>query len=39
LPPWWIDPDRTPQHNQAHHIADYLLPDHLQPGTLLPDAA
>jgi hypothetical protein len=34
LPPWWIDPERTPQHNQAHHIADYLLPD-----ALLPDAA
>jgi Domain of unknown function (DUF222) len=27
LPPWWIDPERKPQHNQAHHIADYLVPD------------
>ena len=34
LPPWWIDPDRTPQHNRAHHLADYLL-----PVELLPDAA
>jgi hypothetical protein len=34
LPPWWIDPERTPQHNRAHHIADYLLPD-----ALLTDAA
>jgi hypothetical protein len=24
LPPWWLDPARTPQHNRAHHIANYL---------------
>ena len=24
LPPWWIDPDRTPQHNHAHHTTEYL---------------
>ncbi len=24
LPPWWIDPDRKPQHNRTHHIADYF---------------
>jgi hypothetical protein len=27
LPPWWIDPNRQPQHNRAHHITDYLLSD------------
>ncbi len=27
LPPWWIDPDRTPQRNTTHHIADYLQTD------------
>ena len=24
LPPWWLDPTRTPIHNQTHHITDYL---------------
>jgi hypothetical protein len=28
LPPWWIDPDRTPQRNTTHHIARYLVPPH-----------
>ncbi len=23
LPPWWIDPDRKPQRNRTHLIADY----------------
>ncbi len=27
LPPWWIDPDRTPQRNTTHHIFDYFESD------------
>ena len=26
LPPWWIDTDRTPQHNHTHHITRFVLP-------------
>ena len=26
LPPWWIDADRTPQHNHTHHITRFALP-------------